>query len=56
MTTLDGLITAMHDTLCGCGGRCQGWHDDKAALLAFAQQRWGTPHPFEHYLGGEVTA
>ena len=52
MSGIDGLTTAMHDTLCGCGARCAGWENDKAALLAFAEERWGSPYTFERYLEG----
>jgi hypothetical protein len=51
VSTLDGLITAMHDCLCGCGDRCAGWLADREALLEFAEMRWGSRYTFEWYLG-----
>ena len=53
MSGVNDLVTAMHDTLCACGARCHGWHADKAALLEFVEQRWGTAGPFEYYLEAE---
>lgn len=47
---IDDLIQVMHDSLCACGGHCFGWEDDRAALIDFIENRWGSVAVFNRYL------
>ena len=41
-TPIDSVTTFLHDRLCLCGDRCDGWQRDREALLAFSEERWGS--------------
>lgn len=48
------LVTANHDALCACGGRCDGWWWDFEEFTKFLRYRWGWLSPTEDFLGGET--
>jgi hypothetical protein len=45
---LDALTTVMHDSLCGCGGRCYGWDSDRMEINAWLEERYGSSWPLEN--------
>lgn len=47
---IENLVTWMHDGLCGCGGRCFGWHDDYNTFLVFVEDQWGSAYPLNAFI------
>lgn len=59
MNGIDKLVTRMHDYLCQCGEECDGWFQDREALLEWIEDRYGSTSVLESALNedryGEVT-
>lgn len=47
---VDKLVTDLHDRLCRCGGRCDGWNRDLAVLVSWFAQRYGSVSVLEEAL------
>lgn len=50
MSEIEKLIQAMHDSLCRCGGWCEGAADDLFEFVTWVKSRWGYYYPLEDYL------
>lgn len=48
---IDKLITRMHDCMCQCGERCNGWLQDREVLLEWIKERYGSVYVLESSLG-----
>lgn len=48
---IEDLAQAMHDTLCGCGGKCHGYLADYNRIITFFEEQWCGVYPLENYLG-----
>lgn len=49
---IDAMVTYMHDGLCRCGSRCQGWENDREAFITFLEDRWGSAFQANYWLEG----
>lgn len=46
------LVQAMHDSVCRCGGWCEGAENDLWNFLLWVEEYWGSTRPLEEYLKG----
>lgn len=50
MSEIERLVQAMHDSLCQCGGWCEGAQEDFEFFTKVVKDRWGSLYPFELHL------
>lgn len=47
---ISALVQVMHDGLCRCGEKCNGYYQDYTWFIQAVAKRWGTTRPMEFYL------
>lgn len=47
---VDNLVSELHDRLCRCGSRCDGWYNDRRVLGDWFEQRYGSVAVLEEAL------
>lgn len=50
MSETRNLVQAMHDSLCRCGGWCEGAENDFWTFLLWVEEYWGSTVPLESFL------